>query len=1110
MTNKIKIEIDLDDKDLKKKVEAIADSVQHLGKNSEVTARSVHRLEKRSRSFGVGLRDLALTLGMARSALHNIHAVSTEWVYKIIQTNAQVERMTKLMEGLSSEIDATSRAMQAQNDVNWIFDLAKETPFSVQTLTDSFVKFRSVGLDPTDGSLRALSSAVAAFGGTSDQFHRASIAIQQMGGKGVVSMEELRQQLGEAVPSAVKLMARSMGLSFKELVDLISEGKVEANSALQKMLNEFEMTFAGANDRLMNTWSGMLARMQTLAVEAFTDQGQGTEFFAEAKKALQEIMLIMEGPGFRRMAKDIDGFLASLLRWSSRIVKELFKFREVAINAAQTLGTLFAVGLVSKWTFALGGAVMGLRGLYTSMMAAGKATAIATTAMRGLGMAMAGLAGPFGIAIALGYTLWQVLDGTKNKLDSLRKSVERGFVDAQQIDEAKSRLSELRQQQEQDAAALTELNRKNSVYNTAHEKKQIEIRMKLREKEMSERVSLLKKADDILEEEVTDREMARLRNQRGDALGIIGKQFDAQREDIAKRQKEMTELAAGGQLTPEQKKEFAAERLQAVKDYNERHIALLERFRDQYADGAADLEARQATLAAKERAKLQAHRNMIDEIGKQIADARETALHNLAIDAGENNLLKDSETQAAAERMQADWLRLTRAIAKYNAEIEGTSVTQADLEAKMDTTTLKGEDLKAEIMRLAAEKDRLAKAVKIVRQEMKNSDSAFDSITGKYNKLVTANNALSESYLSATAGLGKSGRNTIAAMKEQAKLIKNVYQAQDAWAKIKKTEQELYRQQTLNAASKLREQIQNAQQAVMTEEERIRATYAAEEKAMEDSINLAHVTAEERKKIEEELAQWRLAREKKLAKDLLEVSKDWKDGVLRASKKLQEEYEDHAGAMESAYTKAFSAMEDGIVSFVKTGKFEVSDFVDHMITEIIRMGVRQAVMQPLNGIMGQIFGGSGSSTDLEPFGGSGSSNFFNDMMKSIIAIFHDGGVVGKGSPGKKAVNPMIFANAPRFHGGGFPGLKSNEVPAVLEKGEGVFTRDQMRALGGMISRPAGMDVQFNLVNKSGNDVRGQQQGQPRFDGQQMILDVVLKAANQPGKFRDGMKGAMAG
>jgi hypothetical protein len=50
-------------------------------------------------------------------------------------------------------------------------------------------------------------------------------------------------------------------------------------------------------------------------------------------------------------------------------------------------------------------------------------------------------------------------------------------------------------------------------------------------------------------------------------------------------------------------------------------------------------------------------------------------------------------------------------------------------------------------------------------------------------------------------------------------------------------------------------------------------------------------------------------------------------------------------------------------------------------------------------------------------------------------------------------------------------------------------------------------VTVNVINQSGQQVSAQQ-GSPRFDGKQLILDVVLTAAQSPGQFRDGMKQAI--
>lgn len=64
---------------------------------------------------------------------------------------------------------------------------------------------------------------------------------------------------------------------------------------------------------------------------------------------------------------------------------------------------------------------------------------------------------------------------------------------------------------------------------------------------------------------------------------------------------------------------------------------------------------------------------------------------------------------------------------------------------------------------------------------------------------------------------------------------------------------------------------------------------------------------------------------------------------------------------------------------------------------------------------------------------------------SIISAFgfHEGGVVGAGGQSfTRAVPAGVFANAPRFHGGGLAG---DEVPAILQKGERVLTKEQQKS-----------------------------------------------------------------
>lgn len=57
-----------------------------------------------------------------------------------------------------------------------------------------------------------------------------------------------------------------------------------------------------------------------------------------------------------------------------------------------------------------------------------------------------------------------------------------------------------------------------------------------------------------------------------------------------------------------------------------------------------------------------------------------------------------------------------------------------------------------------------------------------------------------------------------------------------------------------------------------------------------------------------------------------------------------------------------------------------------------------------------------------------------------VATHHTGGMAGTGP--RRAVNPLVFAGAPRFHSGGMVGLKPDEVPAILQTGERVLNRQE--------------------------------------------------------------------
>lgn len=145
-------------------------------------------------------------------------------------------------------------------------------------------------------------------------------------------------------------------------------------------------------------------------------------------------------------------------------------------------------------------------------------------------------------------------------------------------------------------------------------------------------------------------------------------------------------------------------------------------------------------------------------------------------------------------------------------------------------------------------------------------------------------------------------------------------------------------------------------------------------------------------------------------------------------------------AVRSLTDRTFRGMEDALVEFVKTGKIEFADFIDTLISDLIRFQIQQSVTLPLargiSGFFGSFGGIQGTSPEALEFSGL-SSNLLNSGVPDI-----GGAASGAG---------LNF---------GFPGFASgiDRVPrdmlAMIHKDETVLNRrdaDAFRRGGGGVT-----------------------------------------------------------
>lgn len=121
---------------------------------------------------------------------------------------------------------------------------------------------------------------------------------------------------------------------------------------------------------------------------------------------------------------------------------------------------------------------------------------------------------------------------------------------------------------------------------------------------------------------------------------------------------------------------------------------------------------------------------------------------------------------------------------------------------------------------------------------------------------------------------------------------------------------------------------------------------------------------------------------------------------------------------------------------------------------------------------------------MSGFGGGGA-----------VPVAHAGGIIGPGWSGpKRNVNPLVFAGAPRMHSGGMTGLKAGEVPAILQTGEEVLSRDDPRnAMNGGSSGGAEAGAGVRIINVLDPNLVSDAMGSAT--GERAIMNVIQRNAS---------------
>ena len=204
------------------------------------------------------------------------------------------------------------------------------------------------------------------------------------------------------------------------------------------------------------------------------------------------------------------------------------------------------------------------------------------------------------------------------------------------------------------------------------------------------------------------------------------------------------------------------------------------------------------------------------------------------------------------------------------------------------------------------------------------------------------------------------------------------------------------------------------------------------------------------------------------------------------------DYEEQVGSVfdrgRRAAESAFRGMEDALVEFVRSGKLDFSSLADSIISDLARIAIQQAITLPLANALFGAFAGP----PVSPAGGVAPA--VPPGVSLFGGVAHEGGIAGRPGGVRRLVPPAVFAGAGRFHAGGIAGaLRPDEVPVIARRGEGIFTPEQMQALGG----PPHIEINFENRGTPQREAGRQ----VRLDPRGLVVDIVTDDLARGGPIR---------
>ncbi len=256
----------------------------------------------------------------------------------------------------------TGSSEKAGEEFSFLSSEANRLGIELRPLAQSYTRLSAAGrllgltTDDTREIFTSFSEALTGFGATREQSVRVFTAIEQILSKGKVSAEELRQQLGEALPGSFQLAAKAAGVTVQELDGMLKRGELLSSEFILPFAKAVRNEFGGAaveGAKLLNAEFSRTINVLDKVKLAFAEGGEKGRSLSDA---IANILVKT-----REFLSDEDR-LKRIGEWGQTLGEGLQIAASAMASIAKTLNAIPIAALVAAGALAIGGK----RGGYSS------------------------------------------------------------------------------------------------------------------------------------------------------------------------------------------------------------------------------------------------------------------------------------------------------------------------------------------------------------------------------------------------------------------------------------------------------------------------------------------------------------------------------------------------------------------------------------------------------------------------------------------------------------------------------------------------------------------------------------------------------------------------